>query len=254
MAGRKVEKKVENRNSPPTVWGLQVALREHAEPEYIPRLKGFFKTGKGEYGEGDIFMGVKSPPIRKLAQGGRALGFSGVGHLLGSPLHEERLLGLMILVEKYKLQEREMCAEGQRAIYLFYCKHLKEVNNWDLVDMSCPYIVGKYLLKRRGERKVLLDWAASPHLWTRRIAVVSNWWLIRNGDLSMVFRVARVLMGDKEDLIHKAVGWMIREAGKKDLQRMEDFLQRNGHKMPRVMLRYAIERLSRSSKKRYLGS
>ena len=224
-------------------------LQGLANPRYAKKMKVFFKTGPGEYGEGDLFMGVKNPVLRTLAKKNTFLSFSDIKRLVQSPFHEARLLGLLILLERYKLAEKEEKDSEKLAIYRFYYAHFPFINSWDLVDITCPHIVGKFLADKKKD--VLLDWAKSQHLWTRRIAMVSNWWFIRRGDLSMVFKVARVLLRDEHDLIHKAVGWMLREAGKKDLKKTENFLRKHSQKMPRVMLRYAIERYPEKSRKKY---
>ena len=208
--------------------------------------------GKGDYGEGDLFIGVRVPIIRKLAQEGSDLPLGEVKEFVRSKIHEERFLGLIILVEKYKRAEKRGGDRQKVSLYRFYCRHFKYINNWDLVDVSCPHVVGKFLFEQAKQRGILLEWAQSPHLWTRRIAMVSNWWLIRKGDLSMVFQVAKALLADEHDLIHKSVGWMLREAAKRDRKKVEQFLQRHHNKMPRVMLRYAIERFPERLRTKYL--
>ena len=232
--------------------GVALELHKLADARHAQWVRGLFQTGKGEYAHGDIFIGVRTPSIRKLAWGNLNLGKRELKGLIRSKIHEERLLGLLILVEKYKLAEQNKDREGELAIYHLYCQHFPWVNNWDLVDVTCPHIVGKFLYQHRQERNILLDWAQSSHLWTRRIAIVSNWWFIRKGDLSMVFRVAAHLLRDDHHLIHKAVGWMLREAGKKDRKRAENFLNRHCQSMPRVMVRYAIERYPQKLRKKYL--
>ena len=162
------------------------------------------------------------------------------------------MLGLLILVEKYKLAEKEEKDSKKLSIYRFYCAHFSFINNWNLVDVSCPHIVGRYLSNKRKD--ILLDWAKSQHLWTKRIAVVSNWWFIRKGDLSMIFKVARVLLREEHDLIHKAVGWMLREAGKKDLKKTKIFLEKHCQRMPRVMLRYAMKNIQKNLEKNIFKS
>lgn len=230
-------------------------LRNLADPRYSKRVRSFFKLGSGEYGEGDIFIGVRSPELRALAKEKRALSLRETEALLKSKVHEERLLALFIVMEKYRREEKrgEKGAQGRARLYRFYCRLFPSVNNWDLVDASCPHVVGKFLMEHPQEKKILLHWAESSHLWTRRIAVVSNWWLIRKGDLSMIFKVAARLLGDSEDLIHKAVGWMLREASKRDFHKTDRFILRHYKNMPRVMLRYAIERYPERLRRGYLA-
>ena len=192
---------------------IQKDLRKFASKATARQSQYYFKTGKGEYGYGDIFLGVRAPDLRKLAKENTELKISDVKKLVRSKYHEERSLGLLILVNKYKAAKDE---STQEKIYKTYTSLFKYINNWDLVDLSCPYIVGKHLMDR--SRKDLYQWAKSDHLWTKRIAIISNWWLIRKGDLKEVFKVSQILIEDDHDLIHKAVGWMLREAAKKDLK------------------------------------
>jgi len=208
--------------------------------------KRFFKTAKGEYGYGDIFIGVRVPDIRLVAKDNIGLPLKQCDKLIKSKIHEERLLGLIILTLKF----RKSSSEDQTIIYNLYCSLFSKINSWDLVDVTCPHIIGKYLIDR--DRSVLELWAKSDHLWTRRIAMVTNWWFIRKGDLSSVFKIAKILLYDEHDLIHKAVGWMLREAAKKDLERTCKFLNRHYKKMPRTMLRYAIERFDEKLRQSYL--
>ena len=154
---------------------------------------------------------------------------------------------LIILINKYK-SAKDISKRNE--LYEVYIKHFKYINNWDLVDVTCPHIIGPHLMDK--SRKVLYVWAKSDHLWTKRIAIITNWWFIRNDDLSDVFKVSKILLNDEHDLIHKAVGWMLREAGKKDRKAMEVFLKKHYKTMPRTMLRYAIERLPQSRRQRYL--
>lgn len=219
-----------------------------ADPKYAQHSQRFFKTGKGEYGYGDVFIGIRMPNLRKAAKAHANLGFTDVGKLVKSKIHEERMVGLLILVNKYKAAGKE--ADRNR-IYDFYTGHFQHINNWDLVDVSCPHIIGPHLMDKN--RNVLTNWARSDHLWTRRIAIVSNWWFIRNGDLTSVFKISRILLNDEHDLIHKAVGWMLREAGKQNRQALEDFLQPHYSDMPRTMLRYTIEKFPESKRQKYLN-
>lgn len=197
----------------------------------------FFKTGKGEYGYGDRFLGIRVPALRKLAQEFTDLSLEQTRKLIRSKFHEERLTGLIILANKY---QRASSDQERRIIYQAYVREFEFINNWDLVDVSAPHVVGRHLLDK--ERKQLYRWAKSPRLWTRRISIVSTLWFIRSHDLEDSYRISELLLRDSHDLIHKAVGWVLREAGKKDMQRLEKFLRRHGKTMPRTMLRYAIER------------
>lgn len=226
---------------------LQKELKKLANPKIAEHSQRFFKTQKGDYGYGDIFIGVRAPQLRSLAKSNIHLTFSDIKILIKSKIHEERMLGLLILVYKYRSSKEE---KEHDKIYSFYIKHFKYINNWDLVDISCPHIVGPYLMNR--DRKVLYTWAKSDHLWTKRIAMITNWWLVRKGDLGDVFKIAKILLKDEHDLIHKAVGWMLREAAKKDLVKAEAFLKKHYKSMPRTMLRYAIEKFPETKRQKYL--
>ena len=209
-------------------------------------LQRFFKTGPGEYGEGDRFLGVRVPAIRKLARECDALGAKELRDLLKSTFHEERLLALVILVRRFSGG-----TEGERQrIYRFYLAHTRCINNWDLVDLSAEHIVGAYLMDK--SRQPLHDLAVSSFLWERRMAIVSTFHFIRRGDFDATLQVARMLLDDKEDLIHKATGWMLREVGKRDLKVEKQFLKEHYRMMPRTMLRYAIEKLAERRRQQYL--
>jgi len=166
--------------------------------------------------------------------------------LIKSKYHEERFLGLIILVNKYDLANKQNNLDKQEKLFKIYISHFKYINNWNLVDASCPHIVGKHLMNR--DRKILMTWAKSDHLWTKRIAIITNWWFIRNGDLKEVFKISKILLNDKHDLIHKAVGWMLREAAIVDSNKMKIFLKTHYKKMPRTMLRYAIEKFTKTKR------
>ncbi len=226
---------------------IQKSFRKLATPEIAEINQRFFKTKKGEYGYGDIFLGIRLPAIRKFSQENENVSAVEIRKLIKSQFHEERMLGLIFLVNNYSrsktANEKERCFEE-------YVKHFKFINNWDLVDVSCPYIVGKHLIDK--DRSVLYKWAVSEDLWTKRIAIVSNWWFIRKGDLNDVFKISKILLKDEHDLIHKAVGWMLREAGKKDPLRTEAFMKQYYPKMPRTMLRYAIEHFPEAKRQKYL--
>jgi len=225
---------------------LRIKIKSLGSTEVAKTMQWFFKTGKGEYGEGDVFAGLKVPVQRKLAREFRDLSLNDLKVLLGSPVHEERLISLLILVDKFeKADDKE-----EEKYFSFYMKNRKSVNNWDLVDLSAPKIAGKYLLNRN--KSILLKLAASKNLWERRISVISTYEFIRNEKYDTTFKISATLLNDKHDLIHKAVGWMLREIGKKNLSVEEKFLKTNYKKMPRTMLRYAIEKFPEAKRKKYL--
>lgn len=226
---------------------IQEVIRSLSDPDIAEHSQHFFKTGEGEYGCGDIFLGIRVPILRKIAKDHTDLSFTETQKLIKSKYHEERLTGLIILVNKYEKSKSDV--EKQR-IYDLYIKSFKYINNWDLVDVTCPHIVGQHLINK--DRSALYEWAQSDDLWTKRIAMIANWWFIRKGDLGDVYKIADILLDDSHDLIHKAVGWMLREAGKKNLKKMELFLKSRYQHMPRTMLRYAIEKLPEAKRQRYL--
>ncbi|MCD4762199.1 DNA alkylation repair protein [bacterium] len=221
-------------------------LKTQANPIQAAILQGFFKTGKGEYGEGDIFLGIKVPIQRKILKSYLSLSFKDLKYLLNSKIHEYRLGAVLILVERYKKGEEK----ERKSIYKFYLENAERINNWDLVDLSAPHIVGNYLLT--SDRKVLYKLAQSKNLWKRRIAILATFTFIRNFEYVDTLLLAEKLLLDKHDLIHKAVGWMLREMGKRDLKVLEGFLNKYHKTMPRVMLRYAVERLEEKKRKFYM--
>jgi 3-methyladenine DNA glycosylase AlkD len=223
-------------------------LRALADPAQVPVLRRFFKTGPGEYGAGDVFLGVKVPRIRALVRELHALPLGEIETLLGSAIHEERMLALLLLVRRF---ERGRDEDGRRAIHELYLANTARVNSWDLVDATAPRLVGAFL-ERRG-RGVLRRLIRSGSMWERRIAMVATLHFIRAGDLDDTFRLAARLLDDPEDLLHKAAGWMLREAGKRDRPALERFLGRHCERMPRVMLRYAIEQLPEPERRRWLA-
>jgi 3-methyladenine DNA glycosylase AlkD len=202
-------------------------------------LQAFFKTGPGEYGEGDVFVGVKIPPQRLVAKQHADLPLEVIDELLASPVHEHRSVGLIILTNRAKRAD----LEAGEVLYDFYLARTDRINNWDLVDLSCRYVVGGYLLASRN-CEPLGALAQSDLIWDRRISIVSTWTFTRAGNLAPCFAISEQLFGDKEDLMHKAVGWMLREAGKKDEAALEAFLAENAPRMPRTALRYSIERMT----------
>ena len=221
--------------------GLIRELKSLKDPAQAKVLQRFFKTGKGEYGEGDVFLGIKVPVQRKVARKYFGLQLTDIRKLLASKIHEHRLVALLILIQKYEYEEK--------TVYDLYLKKTRYINNWDLVDLSAPKIVGQHLLTR--DRKVLYRLAKSRNLWERRIAIVSTFTFIRNGDYKDTLKLARLLLHDRHDLIHKAAGWMLREIGKRDQKILETFLKQHAKVMPRTMLRYAIERFDKKKRDFY---
>jgi len=222
---------------------LKKELAAAADPERARNSAWFFKTGKGQYGHGDRFIGLTVPTMRRTGHRYVHLPLADVEKLLASPIHEHRFVALEILVAQYE--------QGNSVVFDFYLKHTKFVNNWDLVDTSAPYIVGQHLLTR--PRKILYRLAKSKDLWERRIAIVSPQSLIRAGEIEDTFAIAKILLLDDHDLIHKAVGWMLREAGKQSAPALVRFLKEHYAQMPRTALRYAIERFPAERRKKMLA-
>src|SRR5262245_49248809 len=225
---------------------IQARLRAMGDPAAAAGMARFFKTGPGEYGEGDVFLGLKAAPMRSLAREYRGLSLAEAQVLLDSPIHEDRSVALLILVDAVAKAD----AARQKSIYDFYLANTARVNNWDLVDVSASPIVGGYLAAR--SRRPLRRLARSASLWERRIAIVATHWFIRQRDFADTLAVAELLLADREDLIHKAVGWMLREVGKRDQAAEEAFLRQHYSRMPRTMLRYAIERFPEATRLAYL--
>ena len=225
---------------------IRARVRELADPEHARVLQGYFKTGPGEYAEGDVFAGIRIPVLRKLAREHADLPLEEAAELLRSPVHEERLLALLILVRAFQ----RGTAERRREIHDLYLAHTRFVDNWDLVDSSAEHLVGAQLWE--GDRSPLERLARSDSLWERRIAIIATFHFIRRGDFCDTLRVAEVLLGDRHDLIHKAVGWMLREVGKRDQPAEEAFLRAHHRTMPRTMLRYAIEKFPEPLRQAYL--
>jgi 3-methyladenine DNA glycosylase AlkD len=225
---------------------IQGELESLADPGHAAILQRFFKTGPGEYGEGDRFRGLRVPVLRKLAKKYGDLPLAAAVILLQSPFHEDRLLALLILIQRY--YPGDLALRGE--IHQLYLKYRGLVNNWDLVDASAPHLLGHYL--RHRPKDPLTQLAASPVLWDRRMAIIATFDFIRQGEFDQTLRVARLLLGDPEDLIHKAVGWMLREVGKREVAVVEVFLAAHYRRMPRTMLRYAIERFPEARRQAYL--
>src|SRR5918999_1400157 len=226
-------------------------LKSMADPDKAAILQRFFKTRPGQYGEGDIFIGVMVPQSRQISNKFSQLPLGEVRTLLYSRIHEERLVALLILALRYS--SASSSREENEEIVKFYLDNIKQVNNWDLVDLSAPNILGAYLMvdNRNDRRRLLYRLAKSENVWERRIAIVATHHFIRNGDFSYTLQIAEMLLQDRHDLIHKAAGWMLREVGKKDAAVEEAFLEKHYSLMPRTMLRYAIERLPESKRQRY---
>jgi 3-methyladenine DNA glycosylase AlkD len=227
-----------------TADNLEDILKKCANPQRAKNSQWFFKTKKGEYGEGDVFLGINNPTIRKIAKEFHSLAINDLSKLIKSKFHEQRLIVLLILVERFK--------EDEKKVFDFYLSHTKYINNWDLVDLSAYKIVGAYLENK--DKKILYKLAKSKNLWERRIAILSTFHYIKQGDPRDALKIAELLINDKQDLIHKAVGWMLREIGKRCGQEIEEKFLRKYYKiMPRTMLRYAIERFNEKKRKFYLN-
>jgi 3-methyladenine DNA glycosylase AlkD len=226
---------------------LKQILKNHACPLQAISLARFFKTGPGEYAQGDKFYGINVPTLRMIAKQFQMLSKPDLEQLLHSPVHEERFISLVILINQYQKTKN---IDVQAEYYRFYSTHMQCVNNWDLVDLSAPKIVGDFLFYR--DRNDLYQWIQDPNMWIRRIAIVATLTFIRKGDIELTLSLSKRLLEDKEDLIHKAVGWMLREVGKKDVQQLQDFLKQYYHQLPRTTLRYAIERFHEDLRKDFL--
>jgi 3-methyladenine DNA glycosylase AlkD len=220
---------------------LQLANKEIAE-----HSQRFFKTAKGEYGAGDIFLGIRVPVLRKLVKKYRGISIAEVYKLLHSKFHEERLLAILMLVQLFKTADDD----EQKQIYDLYLRNTEFINNWDIVDISAGNIVGAYLYEK--DRIPLYHLVKSENLWERRISIIATFYFIRKNDFEETLKISKILLHDKEDLIQKAVGWMLREVGKKVIEIEEEFLEEHYKKMPRTMLRYAIEKFPEARRKMYL--
>jgi 3-methyladenine DNA glycosylase AlkD len=218
------------------------ALEKLKNTEKAKIYQRFFKTGKGEYGEGDVFYGIVVPELRKVSKKFKDLDLKDVEKLLNNRVHEFRMVGVFILILKF--------SKEQKKVYDVYMNNLRNVNNWDLVDLSAPNITGVYLLDKN--RSVLYQLAKSENLWERRVAMLSCFTFIRKKEFEDALKISRILLEDEQDLMHKAVGWMLREIGKRDLEVEEKFLKECYLNMPRTMLRYAIEKFPEEKRQRYL--
>ena len=225
-------------------------LKAFGKKSRISDLARFFKTGPGEYAEGDLFLGGTVPQTRSVASNYKALSFEELDKLFKSPFHEARLCAAIILNLQFKVAKS---LEARKKIFEFYLKQVKaeRINNWDIVDVSAPWM-GVYLLEVEDPMPLLINLAKSKSLWQRRVSIILTFALIRAGDLAPTIIISEQLLKDKEDLIHKAVGWMLRELGKRDVMLLRGFLKEHSHEMPRTMLRYAIERLPEKERKKWL--
>ena len=229
-----------------TVDTIKAELAHLGDANRAAATQRFFKTGKGEYGEGDVFRGIAVPVLRTLAAKYKSTNLTDAEELLHSTFHEDRLLALLILGKMFASADAPLRSE----IYKCYLRNTRFINNWDLVDSSAGYIVGRFLADK--DKTLLSTLAHSDVLWERRIAILSTSYFIGNGHFEETFRISDILLTDREDLIHKAVGWMLREVGKRDLEAEEAFLQERYARMPRTMLRYAIERFPETRRQAYL--
>ncbi len=225
---------------------IEKDLQGLSDPEKAKILSRFFKTGKGQYGEGDIFLGIPVPQSRAIAKRYIEADFKTIQKLLQSKIHEHRLVALLILVEKFKKADEKK----RKAIVKFYLKNTKYVNNWDLVDLSADKILGEYLVEK--DKSLLKKSAKSTNVWERRISIISTFAFIKRNRFKETFEITKLLLKDRHDLIHKACGWMLREVGKRNQSAEEAFLKKHYKKMPRTMLGYAIERFDRNKKEFYM--
>lgn len=226
---------------------LKLDLEAIATKERAQASQRYFKTGKGEYGEGDIFIGTTVPQTREIAKKYKNLNLNEIKELLQSKIHEHRLIALYILADKYKLSKES----EKQEICDFYLNHTKHINNWDLVDSSAHLILGEHISNK--DKSILEKLSKSQDLWERRISIISTLQFIRKNEFNETFKIANLLLKDKHDLIHKAVGWMLREIGKKDKNKLKEFLDKHHKVMPRTMLRYSIEHFSKEEKQHYMS-
>ncbi len=229
-----------------TLLELRAELSNLADDTRAKILQRFFKTEKGEYGEGDTFLGITVPQLRKLSKKYKDLSMKELESLITSSLHEERLLSLFILI----LQFQKANTEIKRQIYQFYLKNISSINNWDLVDSSAEHIIGAYLYDT--DKNLLYTMSKSKNIWERRISILSTFHYIKKNQFDDTLKISGILLNDNEDLIHKAVGWMLREIGKRNIEEEEAFLKKYYQRMPRTMLRYAIEKFDENKRKLYL--
>lgn len=240
-------KKTATKPKSATLRQVRSSLRELANEEIAKHSQRFFKTGPGEYGAGDHFLGIRVPVLRAQAKRYRALSTEQAFKILKSKWHEERLFALIVLCQNFERADDD----EKKEIFDGYLADVRFINNWDLVDTSCHKIIAPYLEKRN--RKILHTLAKSKNLWERRIAIVSTYYYIKRDDFDDLLKLASTLLHDDEDLIHKGVGWMLREAGNRDISVLRSFLDQHHQKMPRTMLRYAIEKLEKKERAKYMA-
>ncbi|MFA7662545.1 MAG: DNA alkylation repair protein [Patescibacteria group bacterium] len=230
---------------------IKQELQKIANPVKAKILQGFFKTAKGQYGEGDKFLGIVVPELRKVAKKYFAeIDLKNIAEFLKSEYHEQRLLGVFMLVSRYEKADKKLKTE----IFKFYLANTRGINNWDLVDLSAPNILGDYLLDKKAKRKILYKLVKSKNLWQRRMSILATFRFIRHNEYDDALKISEILLSDQHDLIHKAVGWMLREIGKRNQKVEEEFLEKHYQTMPRTMLRYAIEKFDPSKRKYYLNN
>ncbi len=234
-----------------------LALQKMSSPSKAKTSAWFFKTGVGQYGHGDVFIGVTVPEQRLIARTYRDLGLTELHKLLRSPIHEHRLTALHILVLQFQSATKSADSAARERIVEFYLDHVDRINNWDLVDSSAKYILGEYFLINNSESKygrdLLYKMTMSHNIWERRIAIISTHAFIAHDDFADTLQISEMLLSDTHDLMHKAVGWMLREVGKRSPATLRGFLDKHAHQMPRTSLRYAIEKFSETERKSYLG-
>lgn len=221
-------------------------LKSLGNSAFAEQSQRFFKTGPGQYGEGDVFLGIRVPVIRKEIQSFPDLSLTEIRKLLHSEFHEVRHFAVLWLVDYFNRSEEA----DRKRIFEFYVKEKKYINNWDLIDTTTHHIVGAWLFDK--DRSILYEWVKSPQLWDRRMSVLACFYFIKKNDFTDILKISEALLQDKEDLIHKAVGWMLREMGKLDLDTERQFLKKHYQIMPRTMLRYAIERFEETERQAYL--
>jgi 3-methyladenine DNA glycosylase AlkD len=226
---------------------IKKELKKIADKDKAKHLAGFFKTGKGQYGEGDIFIGISVPDQRNIAKQFRDTGLTEIEKLLDDPIHEYRLTALLILIQKYTKSDEN----DKKKIAEFYLSKTQRINNWDLVDLSAHQIIGNYYFSRN--RDILYKLVKSSNLWEQRIAVISTYYFLKRNDFKEILAFSEMLLEHKHDLIHKATGWMLREAGKMDILTLKKFLDMHHKKMPRTMLRYAIEKLDETDRLKHMA-
>ncbi len=227
---------------------LKEEIQNLADQNKAKIMQKFFKTDVGAYGAEDIFIGIMVPVLRDISHNHKNLDFTDLEILLKSKIHEERFLSLLILIDKFN-----SCPENQKICFNFYLSNLERVNSWDLVDLSAPKILGAYMVNKSANQKQLLyQLASSEIMWKRRISIVSTLTFIKNCDFNDAINISKILLGDREDLIHKAIGWMLREIGKKDYNLELEFLKDNYKEIPRITLRYAIEKFEQNTRRNIL--